>query len=171
VNPPEDPAYGSSSIELVDLDSDGDFDVLYTNGDTFDSYELKPYHGIQWIENVGSGKWKSHHLTSIPGVQRAVAGDIDDDGDTDVVAVACLPDRALEGSKHKMTEFDSIIWLEQTSPGRFERHRLEKGLCYHVAVELNDYNADGKLDIAIGNFQTPGETSPVTLWLSAADSQ
>ena len=31
-----DPAYGSSGLELVDLDGDGDQDVLMTNGDSFD---------------------------------------------------------------------------------------------------------------------------------------
>ncbi len=49
------PAYGSSGIQLVDLDGDGDLDVLYTNGDVLDSpYLLKPYHGVQWLENPGA---------------------------------------------------------------------------------------------------------------------
>ena len=47
------PNWGSSGIELVDLDKDGDLDVLYTHGDTFDDFVLKPYHGIQWLENTG----------------------------------------------------------------------------------------------------------------------
>src|SRR5262249_49360710 len=49
------PAYGSSGIQLVDLNSDGKVDVLYTNGDTLDDpFLLKPYHGIQWLENKGN---------------------------------------------------------------------------------------------------------------------
>src|SRR5207248_11773234 len=48
------PAYGSSGIQLVDLDGDGDLDVLFTNGDSLDENTLKPYHGVQWLENKGS---------------------------------------------------------------------------------------------------------------------
>ena len=47
------PAFGSSGIQLVDLDRDGDLDVLMTNGDSMDSQMLRPYHGVQWLENPG----------------------------------------------------------------------------------------------------------------------
>ena len=47
------PAYGSTGIQLVDLDGDGRVDVLYTNGDVFDDNILKPYHGIHWLQNQG----------------------------------------------------------------------------------------------------------------------
>ena len=36
------PAWGSTGIELVDLDGDGDLDVLMTNGDTLDDATVKP---------------------------------------------------------------------------------------------------------------------------------
>ena len=47
------PNWGSSGIQLADLDGDGDLDVLATNGDMFDDDILKPYHGVQWLENRG----------------------------------------------------------------------------------------------------------------------
>ena len=47
------PNWGSSGMQLVDFDRDGDLDVLVTNGDSFDDFLLKPYHGIQWLENEG----------------------------------------------------------------------------------------------------------------------
>src|SRR5207248_2898239 len=41
------PAYGSSGIQMVDLDGDGHIDILYTNGDVLDApYLLKPYHQV-----------------------------------------------------------------------------------------------------------------------------
>lgn len=171
VSPPEDPAFGSSGVELTDLDGDGDPDVLYTNGDTFDSYELKPYHGIQWIENRGPSGWATHRLTAMPGVHRALAGDLDGDGDADIVAAAMLPERLFGGGRGR-EEFDSLIWLEQIGSGRFARHRLERGSPYHAALELSDFDGDGRLDIAAGNFQEPGDRSPVTIWrnIAGADS-
>ena len=57
-----DPAYGSSCIDLVDLDQDGDLDLLYTNGDTMDSFELRPSHSVQWLEN--QGRFRSSRIIS-----------------------------------------------------------------------------------------------------------
>src|SRR5207247_7793924 len=36
------PAFGSSGIQLVDLDHDGDVDILYTNGDNLDLPTIIP---------------------------------------------------------------------------------------------------------------------------------
>jgi hypothetical protein len=146
-----DPSFGSSGIQLVDFDGDGDMDVLYTNGDTFDSHHVKPYHGIQWLENRGSFPFVPHHLAVMPGVHRALAGDIDGDGDLDIVAVAFLPQQLI--SQQRNTELDSVMWLEQTEPGRFIRHTLEASTCNHAALELADFDEDGDLDLAVGNFR------------------
>lgn len=40
------PAFGSSGIELVDLDQDADLDILFTIGDSFDGTDAKLYHGV-----------------------------------------------------------------------------------------------------------------------------
>ena len=85
------PAWGSSGIQVVDFDKDGDPDVLMTNGDTFDDMLPKPYHGIQWLENRGTFPFTAHTLATLAGVLRAQAVDLDGDGDLDVVACALLP--------------------------------------------------------------------------------
>jgi hypothetical protein len=151
----DDPSFGSSGIQLVDLDQDGDLDVLYTNGDTFDSLYVKPYHGIRWLENRGTFPFVSHPLTIMPGVHRALAGDLDGDGDLDIVAVALLPEQLV--SKMSGRRFDSVIWLEQTTPGRFERHSLESAACNHPALALADFDGDGAPDLAVGNFREKGD--------------
>src|SRR5262249_60292151 len=76
-----EPAFGSSGIQLVDLDGDGDVDVLYTNGDTFDSFYPKPYHSIRWLENCGTFPFVDHLLTAMPGVHRALARALDGGGE------------------------------------------------------------------------------------------
>lgn len=144
------PSYGSSAIELVDLDADGDLDVVYANGDGFDRRYLKPYHSVQWLENKGEFPFTHHHLTYMPGCHRAVAGDLDRDGDLDIVAVALLPDSIRK--RHGSESFDSLIWLEQTGPREFVRHELETGACDHATMEMADFDGDGDLDVATGNL-------------------
>lgn len=159
-----DPAFGSSGIELVDLDQDGDLDILYTNGDTFDSFYLKPYHGIRWLENQGDGAFEVHHLADMPGVHRALAGDLDGDGDLDIVACSLIP-RKLFGQQSG-SDFDALLWLEQYSPGKFARHSLLRSDCHFAALALGDFDDDGDLDIAVGGFGEGSTSVPeaTVLW-------
>jgi hypothetical protein len=138
------PAYGSSGIQLVDLNRDGKIDILYTNGDSMDSKGLKPYHSVQWLENRGTFPFVHHHLTSLYGVHRAVAADIDGDGLLDIVAVSCLLEESY-GRQRKELGFDSVILLHQTAPGQFVRHSLEKKTCDHVTCAVGDLYGDGKM--------------------------
>ena len=160
-----DPAYSSSGIEVVDLDGDGDSDVLLTNGDTFDDHTPKPFHSVQWLENQGTYPFTHHHLTYMPGVYRAVAGDIDGDGDLDVAAVALMsrPDDSGEnpsGTQHSQQQtdpemdaaFDGAIWLEQTAPGEFVRHRVLGRQCEWSCCELIDVDQDDDLDLVLGRY-------------------
>ena len=164
VHAADDPSFGSSGIQLIDLDGDGDQDVLYANGDTFDSKLIKPYHGIQWLENTGGFPFVPHRLTSMPGVHRALAGDLDGDGDLDIVAGALLPtDNHEEAATFKL---DSLLWLEQREPGKFVRHSIETANCIHATLELADFDGDGDLDIATGSFRDRGsaDQSAATIW-------
>jgi hypothetical protein len=166
-----DPSYGSSGIELVDLDRDGDLDVLYTNGDTFDSYYVKPYHGIRWIENQGSTGWKDHLLAQLPGAQRALAADLDGDGDLDVAACAFVSEKSRE-RQPEIKRLSSLVWLEQRA-GSFHMHEIESEATAHACLALGDVNGDDMLDIVAGNFEGPDSkvASPVSIWLNQGHAE
>lgn len=157
------PVWGSTGIDLVDFDTDGDTDILYTNGDIFDTFYIVPYHAAHWIENKGNGKWTSKVLGNLPGIHRAVAGDLDNDGDQDVVCCSLIS-RPLD--KVSMEDMDSIIWLEQTEEGKFTPHSLEKGNCNHSTVVIADFDQDGDLDIASAQFEDAAilPRSDISIW-------
>ena len=148
--PGPDPAFGSSGMELTDLDQDGDMDVLYTNGDSFDDNYVKPSHGVQWLENLGDLEFAYHRLIDLPGAYRALPGDIDLDGDLDVVAVVWVEPKARFVNS-AVKRWASLVCLEQTSPGKFVRHTLERDFPWYATMEIADFDGDGDLDLALGS--------------------
>ena len=156
------PNWGSSGIQVIDLDIDGDLDVLLTHGDTFDDQLLKPYHGIIWLENRGTFPFTQRRLADLPGALRAQAGDLDGDGDLDVVAAAFLSGE-IRPSDQAGTP--SLVWLEQTARGEFSRRTLERRVPRHATLDLGDIDGDGDLDVLVGNFLLGGETAQwVEVW-------
>jgi hypothetical protein len=144
-----DLTFGSSGIELADLDQDGDMDILYTNGDAWDNDYANPTHGVQWLENLGDLQFAYHRLTDLPGAYRALCGDVDLDGDPDIIAVAWLPRQLLPENLAAMPKA-SILYLEQKSRGEFVRHVLERASPDYATLELADFDGDGDLDFAAG---------------------
>lgn len=141
------PAWGSTGIDLVDFDGDGDLDVLMTNGATLDDATVKPWHGVRWLENRGAFPFEPHDLGALPGAHRACAADLDGDGDLDVAVAAFLPDpERVRGS------LASLGWLEQTTSGVFVRHTLQTGQLSHPTLDLGDFDGDGDVDLLTGNL-------------------
>lgn len=138
------PMYGSTSLTPVDLDRDGDIDLLFTNGDAFDAQtDPKPYHGLQWLENRGELQFVFHSIGRFYGAATAAVGDLDGDGDIDIVSGSWVnfwdePNRA------------AIVWYENDGHQNFKAHRLAERPAGIAAIQLADVNGDGTLDIIAG---------------------
>jgi hypothetical protein len=88
-------------------------------------------------------------LAQMPGVSRAQVVDLD--RDFDIVARAVL----ATGADIDESTRPALIWLEQTKPGVFERHTLEKGAPRHAFL-------DGDVDIVVGTFMLVPGAPPST---------
>lgn len=160
-----DPAYGSSGIQLVDMDRDSDLDILYSNGDTLDSKYIRPYHSLQWLENTGSFPYVRHLIGDLPGVYRALAADLDRDGDLDVAGVVYIAPTARTAATSDPAAYDAVVVFEQTAPHEFVRHSIAKlGDVGCMALEVGDIDHDGAVDLVTGNFAST--QSPKQDWLT-----
>ncbi len=146
-----DPSWGSSGIELCDIDSDNDLDIIYTNGDTFDSNLMKPYHGIWLLRNQGNLEFQAEQLQKAPGVHRALPADVDQDGRIDIIACAVLPVAALPQKEQPQPA--SLMWLRQTESGSFQPFRISDTTPAYAAIYTGDVDSDGDPDIIAGCFE------------------
>lgn len=130
----------------VDLDGDGDLDFVMAGGMRGDVNDTRSNQAA-WYENLGSDgsklEWKKHKVGYVPFGCEAVAGDLDSDGDLDVIASGCHGGREGRGE---------ICWFENTgdSKGEWKRHPFKAypGACTIIVMDLD---ADGKLDLACGS--------------------
>lgn len=131
----------TSDVVALDFDGDGDQDLCV-------SIFIKPYvygipESIYLLENDGKGNFKNVTKQKAPSFQNLgmisalAAGDVDNDGDTDIVAVG---------------EWMGVE-IFKNRDGGFEREETElqsiHGMWTNVA--LNDLDDDGKLDILLSN--------------------
>lgn len=138
------PAHGHPA----DMDGDGDMDIVmalgfyYRPGSGLPDASLKPEDNqVVWYENNGkpaSGTWKKHVVgPRFDDAFEAVAGDLDGDGDIDIVATSWRnPGR--------------VAWFENHGDpqGKWTRHMLKNNWRSANQVIIADLNGDGRPDIA-----------------------
>jgi hypothetical protein len=140
------PAWGTSNLTAADLDGDGDIDFLLSNGDTLDDgVAIKPYHGITWLENRGAEGFRARPIGRLYGALAAEAGDLDGDGDLDIVASGFLPQVELPVPMEAI-RLDTVVWFEHDGDAWIP-WKIESGHPRHTGVTLIDLDEDGRLDV------------------------
>ncbi len=160
INAAEDPAFGSCGIELADIDRDGDLDVVYCNGDNLDAMLIKPYHGVTLLINEGNYPFRKSKVLSLAGASDTATVDLDGDGDMDIAVSGFIPPQLYD--QLSTPAYDSLCWMEQTAPGVFAQHSIEKSAIGHLTLTAGDFDGDQRVDLAVGNY--PGKDWGAIWW-------
>jgi hypothetical protein len=126
----------------VDLDGDGDIDILHR----------EPSAGFKSLLNDGTGRFHEHWSKVDSSLNRGKIGfgDFDDDGDIDA-AVAFL-----DQSEHRF----STLWYNDGT-GRFAESDVRLPLTRYATMSTGDLNGDSHPDVFVNNFGLPS-----AVWLN-----
>lgn len=154
----------TSTLALVDIDSDGDVDVFVGSSVVSGDYGASPKSTL--LINEGNGKFldKTEEWfgpnTDFGMVNSAVWSDLDKDGKSELVLTGDWQGiRIFENKRGKE-------YIEKTAVG------LERSSGWIQSLEMADINGDGRLDILTGNLGLntklkASQAKPV--WLYHAD--
>ena len=122
------------SVCAVDVDSDGDMDVLSACGDWFVMGSNKGCK-IAWYENDGNQSFSAHTLKvkSVIGSASVYAADVDSDGDIDVLS-------STWGD-------DTIAWYENDGSRNFSTHTIAPAVSGPMSVYAVDVDGDQDMDV------------------------
>lgn len=156
------PDFGSSWMSVVDLDRDGDPDIVHSNGDAFDyaPANSRPWHGVQWLENKGTLAFEVHRIGDLSGASSPQVADVDNDGDLDVVVVSAY-------NQWSDPTAQSLVWLDNNGQQQFTMHDVASAPSHLVTLTLGDFDANGTVDLATGGMHISppyDRISRVMLW-------
>jgi hypothetical protein len=154
--------YGSSGLEVADVNRDGRPDLIYTNGDGFDyaAVGFRAWHGIQWLENAGQGRFVYHRVGDLPGAYGPCAADLNGDGFVDLLAVSAFAEWSKPGAVSMMA------WLNDGQQN-FTPVVLAHAPTHLITAAVGDLDGDGRSVIVTGGFHAfppYDQRSNITLW-------
>jgi len=127
-----------TDVALGDVDQDGDLDALVANNG-----EEKTNEPDLWL-NDGKGIFtQSSQEFGFSEASAIALGDLDGDGDLDVY---------IANSSHNSANPADTVWFND-GKGVFTNSGQKLGNAYALSVEFGDLDADGDLDVFVGNWR------------------
>ncbi len=140
------PQHGVIDMACVDLDRDGDLDVVAASA----SGSAQGLDAVLWYENDGSQIFTGHTVASADCPIWVGVGDLNGDGDLDMVVSAF--------------DADTIYWCENDGQQNWTRRVLEGNFSPQYTQgplhgDIVDLDRDGDLDVVVA-----GQGNPDMLW-------
>jgi hypothetical protein len=129
-------SFGGEEMRAVDMDGDGDMDVVYTEG---------VGNRISWLENQGGGNFVYRLVHSLIDAKGVHAVDYDFDGDMDVVSVTV-----------ETYTLSAIYWYENNGSEVFTEHLVNGNYAFPNGIFAFDWDADNYMDVVAAYSGTGG---------------
>lgn len=127
-----------SHVNIVDLDRDGRPDVLACDDKAL---------AVVWLRQTAPGQFEETPLaTELPAPVHVEAVDLDRDGDLDLL-VSCMGEVFPNNDK-----IGSVVILENDGRQNFTKHVIIDHVARVTDIRAGDFNADGRLDLAVAQF-------------------
>lgn len=158
------PSRGSSSLRLCNVDSDPELELVYTAGDNgdYDMPPYKPYHGVYIFDQTKDG-WKQIFFQRMDGAYGAWMADFSGDSQLDLLSYSYFP--RFDRGDYDLVRFDQDVLSPNPTSWRVPGASAGRWLVSDMA----DIDADGDLDIILGNVSIGPGTVPddvATRWTS-----
>jgi hypothetical protein len=121
--------------------------VLYANGDGFAYADpgQRPWHGVQWLENLGGGNFRYHRIGDMAGAYAPVGVSLDNDGVMDVVCVSGFND-------WKKPDAVSVVAFKNDGHMNFTPHVLAHAPIQLITLAAGDLDGSGRPSLVTGGF-------------------
>ncbi|HEY3853549.1 MAG TPA: VCBS repeat-containing protein [Verrucomicrobiae bacterium] len=150
------PVYGSSHIEVADINGDGFPDLLVTCGDNGEyPSPFKNYHGIRIFLNDGHNRFSLAWFFPMNGAYKALARDFNRNGHLDIAAISYFPD-------YNKSPDESFVYLRNKGGFSYEAFSLPECTSGRwIAMDAGDLKGDGCQDIVLGSLPAGPKSIPI----------
>lgn len=122
-----------TDVRAADMNADGRLDLIVGQFGYFEGE-------IQWMENLGDWRFRSHRLLSAPGTIHTPVADFDGDGQLDFAALISQDAEEIRLFRNVNGQFESSVIWKSLNPSW-----ASSGL------DVGDVNRDGRPDLIFSN--------------------